>query len=198
MTFLLLFWEFFKVGLFTFGGGYGSIPIIRDAVLSQPWMGVGEEMLSYIIGVAESTPGPIMINAATYIGNHCAGFFGSFFATLGVVTPSFLVILLIAKFLGNFMEKKGVRMVLDTIKPCVIGIILSTGLYLLISCLIPQINTVLVDGFTAHLIPTVKIVVLFGLVFCLRMGYKFWKKKVIPPVLSIGISAVLGILVFGV
>jgi len=198
MTWLKLLWEFLKVGLFTFGGGYGSIPIIYDAVLSNPWMGVDEEMISYIIGVAESTPGPIMINTATYIGNHCAGFWGSFFATVGVVTPSFVVILLIAKYLRNFMEKKGTRYVLDAIKPCVVGIILSTGLYLILSGLIPRINSIVTQGITADLIPAGKTLLIFGLVFLLRTGYRLWKKKVIPPILSIGISAVLGILVFGV
>ncbi len=198
MTCLRLFWEFFKVGLFTFGGGYGAIPLIRDTVLQNPWMGVDEELFSYIVGVAESTPGPIMVNSATYIGTGAAGAMGAFFATLGVIMPSFLIILFIAKTLSGFMEKACPRKVLDTIKPCVVGIILSTGIYLILSGLLPQIKTLLTEGITAKLIPRWKTCLLFGLVFLLRTGYRLWKKKVIPPILSIVISAGFGILIFGV
>lgn len=198
MIYLKLFWEFVKVGLFTFGGGYGSIPIIRDAVLSNPWMGVDEEMFSYIIGVAESTPGPIMINAATYIGTGCAGVLGAICATVGVVVPSFVVILLIATLLQGFMEKKGTRAVLDMIKPCVVGIILCTGFYLILSGIIPEIKSIFAEGFTANLIPGWRTLLMFGLVFLVRFVWKKWKGKVISPILSIGIAAVLGIAVYGV
>jgi chromate transporter len=198
MLYLKLFWEFLKVGLFTFGGGYGSIPIIREAVLSNSWMNVDEELFSYIVGIAESTPGPIMINSATYIGNHCGGFLGALFATLGVVTPSFVIILLIASLLKGFMEKKPVRSVLDTIKPCVVGIILCTGLYLICSGLIPALSSVSAIGSLSDLIPQVKTVILFALVFAVRTGWRLWKKKVISPILSIAVSAVLGIVVYGV
>lgn len=195
---LRLFWEFLKVGLFTFGGGYAAIPLIRDAILNNPWMGLDEEMFAYIVGVAESTPGPIMVNTATYVGTTAAGVFGGIFATLGAVTPSFVVILIIAKFLRSFMEKKGVRTVLDTVKPCVVGIILSTGAYFLISGLCPEINSLFKSGFDRALLPDWKTVLIFALVFAVRSGYRLWKKKTISPILSIGVAAVLGILVFGV
>lgn len=195
---LLLFWEFFMVGLFTFGGGYGAIPLIRDTILANPEWGVDLDMFQYIVGVAESTPGPIMVNTATYIGTTYAGILGGIFATLGAITPSFIIILLIAKCLQGFMEKKGTRTVLDTIKPCVVGIILSTGVYFLLSGVIPSINSLFTEGFTKALIPEWRTVLIFALVFLLRFGWKKWKKKVISPILSIGISAVLGILVFGV
>lgn len=195
---LHLFFEFLKVGLFTFGGGYGAIPIINDTILSNPQWGVDEDMFSYIVGVAESTPGPIMVNTATYIGTTTAGILGGIVATLGAITPSFVIILLIAKFLKGFMEKEGTKKVLDTIKPCVVGIILSTGLYFLLSGLMPEINGIFEKGITLDLLPEVKTLVIFSLVFLLRTGYRLWKKKTISPILSIGISAVLGILVFGV
>lgn len=195
---LLLFWEFFKVGLFTFGGGYGAIPLIRDTILSNPEWGISLDMFQYIVGVAESTPGPIMVNTATYIGTTQAGIFGGVAATLGAITPSFLIILLIAKFLKGFMEKEGTRTVLDTVKPCVVGIILSTGIYFLLSGLIPAINSLFAKGFTKALVPEWQTVLMFALVFLLRFGWKLWKKKPISPILSIGISALLGIFVFGV
>jgi len=196
MIYLKLFWEFLKVGLFAFGGAYGAIPIIQQGVLAQGWM--DETMFANIVAISESTPGPIMVNAATYIGTTSAGFFGAMCATIGVVTPSFVIILLIAKFLRSFMEKEGTRTVLDTIKPCVVGIILGTGSYLLLSFLIPQINTVFTQGLHRGLIPEWRTLLIFALVFFVRGGYRLWKKKAIPPILSIGIAAILGILVFGV
>ncbi|MBR2616000.1 MAG: chromate transporter [Clostridia bacterium] len=202
MTYLHLFWEFLKIGLFTFGGGYGAIPLIQDAVNANfdVW-GVSQDLFSYIIGVAESTPGPIMVNTATYIGTLVGGVPGAIAATLGAITPSFVVILLIARFLSDFMEKKGTRAVLDTIKPCVVGIILCTGVYFILSGLIPEIATVFSAGFfppPSALIPDWRTLLIFGLVFLLRSAYRLWKKKTISPILSIAISAVMGIAVFGV
>ena len=93
MIYLDLFLGFLRVGMFAFGGAYGAIPLIRDVVLSYGWM--DDATLSYMIAVSESTPGPIMVNLATYIGSNQAGFLGAVLATLAVVLPSFLVILLV-------------------------------------------------------------------------------------------------------
>lgn len=198
MIYLKLFWEFLKVGLFTFGGGYGAIPLIRDALLQNPWMGVDDAKFTYIVGVAESTPGPIMINTATYIGTTVAGPVGAIVATLGAITPSVIIILLIASLLKHFMEKQGTRAVLDAIKPCVVGIILSTGIYFLLSGLIPHINSVFTEGFTASLIPQWRTVLVFALVGLARFLWKLIRKKPISPILSIGIAAALGVAIYGV
>ena len=88
-----LFLGFLKVGCFTFGGAYSAIPLIRDVVRSYGWL--SDETLTYMIAVSESTPGPIIVNLATYVGNSQAGFWGAVLATLAVVLPSFFVILLI-------------------------------------------------------------------------------------------------------
>ena len=88
MIYLDLFLSFLKVGTFSFGGAYGAIPIIRDMVLAHGWL--TDEKLTYMIAVSESTPGPIMVNLATYVGNTQGGFLRAFLATLGVVLPSFL------------------------------------------------------------------------------------------------------------
>ena len=96
---LELFWGFLKVGLFAFGGAYGAIPLIRDVVLSYGWL--NDEMLTYMIAVSESTPGPIMVNLATYIGSSQAGLPGALIATSAVVLPSFSIILLITAVLKN-------------------------------------------------------------------------------------------------
>jgi chromate transport protein ChrA len=91
MIYIELFLGFLKVGCFAFGGAYGAIPLIRDVVLSYGWL--NDEMLTYMIAVSESTPGPIMVNMATYVGSVQAGFFGAVVATFGVVLPSFCVML---------------------------------------------------------------------------------------------------------
>ena len=106
---LELFLTFFYIGLFTFGGGYAMIPIVRQEVLNRGWLDGSEEMVSNMIAVSESTPGPIAINMATFVGSDEAGFLGSVCATLGVVLPSFLVILLIAAVLKNFEKNKYFR-----------------------------------------------------------------------------------------
>lgn len=198
MTYLHLFWEFLKIGLFTFGGGYGAIPLIQDAVLQNASWGISGDMFSYIVGVAESTPGPIMVNSATYIGTIVGGAVGAVVATLGAVTPSFLIILAIAKFLSGFMEKEGTRSVLDTIKPCVVGIILSSGLYFIVSGLFSNVNSVFTGPLNEALASDWKTILVFALLFAIRCGYRLWKKKTISPILSIGIAALMGIVIYGV
>ena len=130
MILLELFIGFLKVGCFAFGGAYGAIPLIRDVVLSYGWL--DDEMLTYMIAVSESTPGPIMVNLATYVGSSQAGFPGALIATAAVVLPSFLIILLIMILLKKLLKNKYVQAVLRGLKPCMIGIILATGIYMII------------------------------------------------------------------
>ena len=105
---LPLFWTFFKIGAFTFGGGYAMIPLIqKETVENHKW--ITDDDILEIIAIAESTPGPVAINSATFVGYRTAGFWGAVFATLGVVLPSFCIILAIAYLLDNFMEIKAVQ-----------------------------------------------------------------------------------------
>ena len=99
MIFLELLLGFLRVGLFTFGGGYAAIPLIREVVLSYGWL--PEDTLTYMIAVSESTPGPIMVNMATYVGSSQGGFLGAVIATLAVVLPSFVIILIVATILDK-------------------------------------------------------------------------------------------------
>ena len=115
MIYLDLFLGFLKVGCFAFGGAYGAIPLIRDVVMSYGWL--SDEMLTYMIAVSESTPGPIMVNLATYIGSNQAGFLGAVIATLAVVLPSFLIILLVTALLKTALKNKYVQAVLKLISP---------------------------------------------------------------------------------
>ena len=103
-----LFLTFCKIGGFTFGGGHAMIPLIqRETVENKKW--VTDEDILEIIAIAESTPGPVAINAATFVGYRTAGFWGAVFATMGVVLPSFLIILAIAYLMESFMEIKAVQ-----------------------------------------------------------------------------------------
>ena len=130
MIYLDLLIGFLKVGLFAFGGAYGAIPLIRDVVLSYGW--IEDEMLTYMIAVSESTPGPIMVNLATYVGSSQAGFPGALIATAAVVLPSFIIILLVTALLKTILKSPYVQAVLRGLKPCMIGIILATGIYMIL------------------------------------------------------------------
>ena len=113
MKLLVLFLEFLKIGLFTFGGGYAMIPLIKEAVLKHGWM--DETQFLNMIGVSEVTPGPIAINMATYVGSTQAGFLGSLICTVGVVLPAFVIMLLVSILLKKFMKNRYVQSALGGI-----------------------------------------------------------------------------------
>lgn len=124
---LSLAWVFFKIGLLTFGGGYAMIPIIQSEV-SEKRKWISEEELMHVITIAESTPGPIAINAATYVGYKICGFFGSLAATVSVVLAPFTIIYLISLFLEQFMQFKIVENAFKGIQIAVAFLILSAGI----------------------------------------------------------------------
>ena len=184
MIYLDLLLGFLRVGCFAFGGAYGAIPLIRDVVLSYGWL--DEETLAYMIAVSESTPGPIMVNLATYIGSSQAGIPGSLIATAAVVFPSFVVILLVCALMNNFQKNKIVQAVLQGVKPCVVGIVLATGIHWTLSSLTSGGNwSICASSCITGLI-------LAALLFVSRLT----GKKKISPILLILISGVLGIVLF--
>lgn len=129
-TLLRLFLTFLKIGAFTFGGGYAMIPLIqREAVEKQQW--VTDDDILEIIAIAESTPGPIAINAATFVGFRTCGFWGAFCATFGVVLPSFVIITIISRVLQQFQELRAVRYAFMGIRAGVLALILKAlwGMY---------------------------------------------------------------------
>ncbi len=185
MIYLKLFWDFFRVSCFTFGGAYGAIPLIRDMVLANGWL--SDERITYMIAVSESTPGPIMVNMATYIGSEQAGFWGSVIATVGVVLPAYLVLLLIVALLRNVIKNKYIQAVLRGLKPCVVGIVLATGIYMILSnCF----------GSFAQVRAEPKVLVLTILLAAVLFGYKHFRKKKLSPIILIVISAVAGMVVY--
>lgn len=182
MIYLDLFLGFLKVGCFAFGGAYGAIPLIRDVVLSYGWL--SSDMLTYMIAVSESTPGPIMVNLATYVGSSQAGFLGAAAATLAVVLPSFLIILVITAVLNSALKNKYVQAILRGVKPCMIGIVLATGITMLLNCWFPAAK--------AHT-PQLQTILLTVILSAVLYGSKRMRKKKISPVSLILISAVLGV-----
>lgn len=186
MIYLDLFLGFLKVGLFAFGGAYVAIPLIRDVVLSYGWL--SDEALSYMIAVSESTPGPIMVNLATYVGSTEAGFLGALVATLAVVLPSFIIILLITALLKNAFKNKYVQAVLRGLKPSVIGIVLAMGVYMLVK------NCLMEDTFKMNL-RSIVITAVLGIVAVL---YKYFSKKKMSPIIMIVISSLLGMFVYAI
>jgi len=122
MIYLLLFWSFFKVGCFSFGGGYAALPLIQQQIVDgNMWMTA--KNFADVIALAEITPGPIFINAATFVGMKQAGFAGAVAATLGSITPSCLISLLLAVLYIKFGNLRAVKTVLDYMKPAVIAAI---------------------------------------------------------------------------
>ena len=188
MIYLLLFIEFFKVGLFCFGGAFGMIPLIEETVVSRGWL--TETEFYNFIGVCESTPGPISVNMATYIGSTQGGLLGSIIATLGVVTPSFLIILLIAAILKNFTENRFFKAFLKGVKPVVIALIIGTGVILLMKCVGYQSLSAFDFNWRSALI----FALITGVYFLVKA---VWKKKLSAVVLIL-VSAGLGILVCAV
>ena len=184
-----LFVTFFKLGLFTFGGGYAMIPLLTDEVLSHGWL-AQQEIMNFI-AVAESTPGPIAINMATFIGSSQAGFWGAVLATLGVVLPSFIIIILIASVVTGLMKYGGVKGFLSGVRPVVIGLILATGITMFITVIL-GLNHV-----GQKLVFDWKALVIFGIIAVTNFIYKKFKKKALSPILLILISAVLGIIFYG-
>ena len=187
MIYLDLFLGFLKVGCFSFGGAYGAIPLIRDVALSYGWL--DDETLAYMIAVSESTPGPIMVNLATYVGSSQAGLGGAVLATLAVVLPSFLVILLAAAVLKNLLENRYVKAVLGGLKPCVIGIILATGVYMTVHNGISGMGKPGLD---------LRPAAITAILAAVMWGAKPVLKRKVSPLALIAVSACLGLLLYGI
>ena len=190
MIYLELFLTFLQIGAFSFGGGYGMISLIREKVLTYGWL-TEEEMLN-MIAVAESTPGPIAVNMATFVGSSQGGFLGAILATLGVVLPSFIIILIIAALIRNFMKYEGVKAFLSGIRPCVVGLILATAITMFMSAAIgfrSMGDTLAIDF---------KGIFIFAILIAITIIAKLVFKKKPAPILMILISAGLGMLMYSI
>ena len=189
LEFLKLFFTFFRIGAFTFGGGYAMLPLIQDAVLQNKWL--SEEAIVNFIAVSESTPGPFAINIATYVGMERGralldlpgGFLGAATATLGVVLPSFIVILIVARVYKKFQESTIVKGCMNGLRPTVIGLIAAAVLNIGTTVFFP-------DGISLAALNPYNIIV--SLIIAI-IGILLIFKKKIHPIILIVISAALGI-----
>ena len=182
MIYLILFWTFFKIGLFTFGGGYAMLPLIMAEVESHGWLEIAD--LVNFVAVSESTPGPFAINISTYIGMRTAGLLGAVCSTTGVVLPSFLIILIVARFYMRFRQNTSVQGVLSGLKPSAIGLIAAAVISIGAAVFFPS-------GFSQNVFTTPDFWISAGIF--LAMLVLIFIKNV--PILVIVISAVLGIVV---
>ena len=170
MIYLELLWTFFKIGAFTFGGGYVMVPLIQAEVAAHGWMDATS--LVNFIAVSESTPGPLAVNVATYVGAEVGGLFGAICATFGIVLPAFVIILIVAKCYEAFKASKVVKGCMSGLKPAVVGLIGTA---------------VISIGRTVF---TSSSIVVMSIIFALSL-YLALKKK--SPIIIICIAALLGI-----
>ncbi len=182
MIYLQIFWNFFKIGLFTFGGGYAMIPLIVEMAETTGWIPI--ETVYDFIAISETTPGPIAINMATFVGTTVGGaegsaFLGALVATLGVVLPSFIIILLIAALFTGFLKNKTVNKALNGVKPVVVGLIIGTA----VNMAYKTLSLKPFDFISLGIMIAVAIACLV---------YKKIRKKALSPIIVILGAAVLG------
>ena len=187
MIFLRLFWEFFKTGLFAVGGGMATIPFLSEMAERTGWF--SQAMLADMIAVGESTPGPIGVNTATYVGYTVAGIPGGLVATFGLVLPSFLIILIVAAFLKAFRTNKYVECVFYGIRPASVGMIGAACVAVMRLCLVDT-EAFAAGGGLRDLLNW-KGLALFAVIWVLTNFVKRTKK--LHPVIFIACSAAVGI-----
>ena len=185
-----LFITFFEIGMFTFGGGYAMISLIRDKALAFGWL--SEQELMNMIAVSESTPGPIAVNMATFVGSAQGGVLGALAATLGVVLPSFIIILLIAALFRNFLKYNGVQAFLKGVRPCIVGLIIATAITMALGTLLNF--TTLKSVISIDL----RGVIILAVLVCISLMWKKVKKKKPSPIIMILISAGLGMILYSI
>ena len=188
MIYLYLFIEFFKTGLFSIGGGLATIPFLT--AMGEKWGWFSNETLSNMIAVGESTPGPIGVNVATYVGYTTAGIPGSVIATLGLSLPSLLIILMIAGFLKAFRENKYVDSAFYGLRPASTAMVAASGLTVAAATLLN------LSAWTGELASVVGVVNWKGVVLALVIYFgtnKFKLTKDLHPIWFIAASAVVGI-----
>lgn len=183
ITYIQLFFEFFKTGLFAVGGGLATLPFLTDIAERYPWF--DKSMLADMVAVSQSTPGPMGINMATYAGFNAKGILGSIVATSGLVLPSFIIIIIVAHFLKKFRESKIVNSVFYGLRPAVTGLIAVAG-FEIVKLSVITIDKFMIDKNILNLFDY-KSLTLFIAIFLVS------RKSKKHPALFIAIGAILGI-----
>lgn len=190
MIYLQLFLTFLKVGAFAFGGGYAMLSLIGDSVLQYGWM-TEQELLNFV-GVETVVPGPIAVNMATYIGYEQGGFTGALLATLGVVLPSFIVILIVAALIKNLLKYPPVKTFIASMRPALGGLILSVALTMALTVFF-GIETIRNLSFSFDW----RKMAVLAVVIAVPLVWKHFQKKEFSSILLVVISGIMGILLFG-
>ena len=184
MVYIILYLTFLKIGLFSFGGGYAMIPMIQEEILNHGWL--TSERFIDIIAIAQMTPGPIAVNAATFVGTVVAGVGAGILATLGVATPSLVLGTLMAKYHEKYKQSQSVKLIFYGIRPVVAGLILSAGL-VVAKTITVNLDQLLELGLGAFNLKSILITV------GIWLGVDKFK---LDPIIAIIISAFLGIVLF--
>lgn len=190
MIYLTLFLVFLEIGAVSFGGGYGMIPMMMDECIARGFL--TQEQFMDFVAVAESTPGPIAVNMATFIGTSQGGFLGGLLATLGVILPAFVIILLIAAALKNLLKYKGVQGFLSGVRPAVAALIMATAVTMGLKTLFG------IGSATSSFSFNYKGLIILVSLAAVSLLFKFALKRKASPILLILISAGLGMLLYGV
>lgn len=183
MIYLRLFWEYFQIGLFAVGGGMATLPFLERMSERTGWF--GSELITDMIAVSESTPGPIGINMATYVGCNVAGVLGGVVATMGAILPSLVIATVVAKYLQRFRSARIVDDAFYGLRPAVTGLIAAAGIGVLERCVL-TLDRYAASGLVWDILDPVKLA-FFALCFFLI------RKLKLHPVVYIGVSAVVGI-----
>jgi len=183
MIYIILFWEFFKAGLFSVGGGMATLPFLYNISDKTGWF--THAQLADMVAVSESTPGPIGVNMATYVGFTTAGISGALVATIGLVTPSVMIILLISKALERFRDNEYVDAAFYALRPCSLALIAAAGF------LVVKVSLLNVGAETFAGLLNWKGIVLAAVILVLTRCVK--KTKSMHPIVFITLSAVVGI-----
>ena len=193
MTYLRLFWEFFKTGLFAIGGGMATLPFLKNIGLATGWY--SQTDLMNMLAVSESTPGPIGINMATYVGFTVAGIPGAVIATVGEVTPSIIVILIVAAMLAKFRDSKLVSNALYGLRPASTGLIAAACIDVVLQVLLHASSSTVSGSIMKVFSLTGSLnwrgLALAAVLLVLTNLVKFTKKW--HPIVFIGLSAVVGV-----
>ena len=191
MIFFELFYTFFLIGLFTFGGGYAMIPMIQEQVVGKGW--ISADALTDFIAISEVTPGPFALNISTFVGNTVAGPFGAICSTIGVILPSLIIIIVVAMIMKKFIANKYVQGGLNGVKPIVLALILSTALLMFIKVIFFKGQS-LQSEFSFD---RKSLMLLITLVIYMVI-YKTINKKSLNPIKLLGLSALMGLILFSV
>ncbi len=190
MIYFQLFYTFFLIGLFTFGGGYAMIPMIQDQVVGKGWMTDME--LADFIAISETTPGPFAINISTFVGAQTAGILGAVCSTIGVVLPSLIIIILVALVLSKFLKNRYVQGALNGVKPVIVALITATAIIFFTKIALFSGNAL----FSQTVIFDKAAVALLLVLSTFMFIYHKVQKKSLNPILLLLLSAVLGIVLF--